>query len=62
MAKRLSTQQSPVVTVHMYQGWHEKPDEPGTDTFDWAHPNPSGQKKMAQKWFEAMQPALQRVK
>ncbi|MBV9864977.1 MAG: hypothetical protein JO316_06480 [Abitibacteriaceae bacterium] len=62
MAKDLSTVQSPVVTVHHYQGWHEKPDEAGSDTFDWAHPNPQGQQKMAEKWFAAMQPYLDRLK
>lgn len=58
MAKQMNTEQSPVVTVHHYEGWHERPHEPGSDTFDWAHPNPSGQRKMAEKWFEAMKPWL----
>ncbi|MFW6033241.1 MAG: GDSL-type esterase/lipase family protein [Phycisphaeraceae bacterium] len=58
MAERLDTEQSPVKTVHHYQGWHEKPREENTDTYDWAHPNPRGQRKMAKKWFEAMKPYL----
>ena len=58
MAKELNSEQSPVVTVHHYQGWHEKPDEAESDTFDWAHPNPRGQRKMAEKWLEAMKPYL----
>lgn len=58
MAKEVSTEESPVVTVHIYKGWNEKPDHPETDTFDWAHPNPRGQKKMAAKWLEAMEPFL----
>lgn len=62
MAKRLNSEQSPVITVHHYQGWKENPAVADSDTFDWAHPNPSGQQKMAQKWFEAMQPVLQTLK
>jgi acyl-CoA thioesterase I len=58
LAAKLSTTESPVVTVHQYQGWHEKPGDPDSDTFDWAHPNPAGQAKMADKWFEAMKPYL----
>jgi lysophospholipase L1-like esterase len=58
LAAELNTPESPVRTVHHYQGWIAKPKEPGTDTFDWAHPNPQGQRKMAEKWFEAMQPWL----
>ncbi len=59
MAEEMNTEQSPVVTVHHYRGWEERPDQPDTDTFDWAHPNPKGQEKMAQKWFEAMKPYLE---
>jgi lysophospholipase L1-like esterase len=62
MAKDLSTTESPVVTVHHYQGWIEDPKREGTDTFDWAHPNPQGQKKMADRWFEAMKPFLDRMR
>jgi hypothetical protein len=58
MARELNTGTSPVVTVPMYQGWKENPKDPDTDTFDWAHPNPKGQRKMAEKWFEAMKPYL----
>ena len=57
MARRLSTRESPVVTVHHYQNFIAAPG-PGSDTFDWAHPNPQGQKKMAIAWFTAMQPYL----
>ncbi len=58
MAAKLTTTTSPVKTVHHYLGWIEKPDAPGADTFDWAHPNPQGQAKMAKAWFEAMKPYL----
>lgn len=62
MAREISTTESPVVTVHMYQGWVEDPKKPDADTFDWAHPNPRGQKKMAEKWFAAMKPYLDKLK
>lgn len=62
MAKEISTEQSPVITVAHYEGWHERPDDPNTDTFDWAHPNPQGQRKMAEKWFQAMKPILERLR
>jgi acyl-CoA thioesterase I len=58
MADDLNTDASPVKTVNHFEGWHEKPREEGSDTFDWAHPNPQGQQKMAQKWFEAMRQYL----
>ena len=58
MAQRVNTKESPVITVHMYKGWQENPKKPNSDTFDWSHPNPQGQEKMAAKWFEAMQPYL----
>lgn len=58
LATECSTPVSPVVTVHHYQGWIEKPDAPGSDTFDWVHPNPQGQAKMANVWFDALKPYL----
>jgi lysophospholipase L1-like esterase len=58
MAKTLSTKESPIITVHHYQGWHENPKDKDTDTYDWAHPNPKGQKKMAENWYAAMKPYL----
>ena len=45
---------SPVITVHHYKDWIENSEKENADTFDWAHPNPNGQKKMAVKWFEAI--------
>lgn len=60
LAKALNTKDSPVVTVDYYKGWVEDPSKPDTDTFDWAHPNPKGQGKMARRWFEAMRPYLKR--
>jgi|GEM_PF-316609 len=58
MAKEMSTPDSPVRTVATYEGWVENPEQPGTDTFDWAHPNEQGQAKMADKWLAAMEPLL----
>ena len=60
MADELNTPASPVQAVHHYKGWHERPRDADSDTFDWAHPNPQGQRKMAEKWFEAMKPYLSR--
>jgi acyl-CoA thioesterase I len=61
MAVSMHTPKSPVVTVPHYDGWVENPALPGTDTFDWAHPNPQGQQKMADNWFRSMQPFLTRA-
>ncbi len=58
MAEEITTKESPVLTVNMYEDWIEDPKKDGADTFDWAHPNPQGQKKMADKWFEKMKPFL----
>ncbi|MFP4359019.1 MAG: SGNH/GDSL hydrolase family protein [Puniceicoccaceae bacterium] len=59
VAREMNTEESPVVTVHHYEDFNENPKHPETDTFDWAHPNPRGQEKMARKWFEAMRPFLE---
>jgi lysophospholipase L1-like esterase len=45
MVTRVTTKDSPVATVHHYKGWRENPEDPATDTFDWAHPNPQGQRR-----------------
>jgi lysophospholipase L1-like esterase len=58
LRKEMDTQESPVRIVQHYQGWNEQPQLINSDTFDWAHPNPTGQRKMAKKWMEAMQPWL----
>jgi len=50
-----NTRNSPVLTVHHYQGWTANPQDPASDTFDWAHPNPQGQQKMAEAWWKVMQ-------
>ena len=61
LAKKLSTPQSPVVTVDPSKGWVSKPDLPGTHTVDWVHPNEVGDAKLADVWFEALQPHLKRL-
>jgi len=53
--------ESPVVTVQHYKGWFEMPDKPQSDTYDWAHPNPQGQMKMAKAWLNAPTPFLQKT-
>jgi lysophospholipase L1-like esterase len=60
LAAEMNTPESPVRTVNHFENWNEKPKDPDADTFDWAHPNPKGQQKMAAKWFEAMQPWLEK--
>ena len=54
LASRLYETGSPVVTVPHYEGWKAHPEDPATDTFDWVHPNPRGQRKMAAAWLAAM--------
>ena len=58
LKNEMNTPESPVLTVHHYQNWTENPKSPNADTFDWAHPNPQGQQKMAEQWFAAMQPFM----
>ncbi len=58
LAKAANTADSPITTVPHYQNWREDPAASDTDTFDWSHPNPQGQRKMAEKWFHAMKPHL----
>ena len=61
VASELTTPDSPVTTVPHHVGCRDRPDYPDTDTFDWAHPNPKGQQKMAEKWFASMKPHLDRL-
>ena len=58
LAVELNRPESPVRTVAHYEGWNENPDQAGADTFDWAHPNPQGQQKMADHWMAVLQPLL----
>jgi len=51
----LDTPQSPVIAVNHHRGWRQD-----SDTFDGVHPNPWGQHKMAEAWFNAMRPFAER--
>lgn len=58
LAARTTRPESPVLTVPHYQGWRAHPEDPRSDTFDWVHPNPRGQRKMADAWMGAIGAAL----
>lgn len=58
VARLTDRPESPVRTVRHYLGWRADPERPWPDTFDWAHPNPSGQRKMAEAWVHALRPLL----
>ena len=49
IAKEMSATASPVIVVDQSSGFDAE-----TDTFDGVHPNESGERKMADKWFEAL--------
>ncbi len=51
LAKRSSTAASPVIVVDQVTGFDIRK---GQDTVDGCHPNPSGEEKMATKWFAAL--------
>lgn len=59
MAERLHRPEAPVLTVAHDRDWVANPRIRGTHTFDWLHPNPAGQKKMARDWLEALDRALE---
>jgi lysophospholipase L1-like esterase len=58
LAEEINTEGSPVRTVPLYQGFKPYPKHASTDTFDWAHPNPAGQRKIAEHFLKAMRPFL----
>ncbi len=53
LAARKNTAGSPVVLVDQNSGYDGK-----ADNYDDVHPNPRGEEKMAQKWFDALRPVL----
>lgn len=53
IAARLSTAASRVEAVDQHSGW-----DISNDTFDGVHPNLKGQRKMAERWLDAMKPFL----
>ena len=58
MVDRLNSPASPVLAVNHYEDWVEDPSRDETDTYDWIHPNPRGQSRMARAWFAALRPYL----
>ena len=55
LSQRLSTPRSPIRVADQFTGFQP---EPNKDTFDGAHPNESGEKKMATRWFGVLDPLL----
>lgn len=53
LVQELHTQESPVILIDQH---HNFDPFPGKDSYDGVHPNESGEKKMAGKWFNALQP------
>jgi len=51
-----STKQSPIIVVDQFTGV-----DPSKDMFDDIHPNTSGERKMADRWFDAIQPYLKKL-
>nr|CAA9240199.1 hypothetical protein AVDCRST_MAG63-1497 [uncultured Armatimonadetes bacterium] len=49
LAGQKNTSASPVYLVDQWQGF-----DPATDTYDGVHPNESGERKMADKWYAAI--------
>lgn len=54
LAEEMDTTESRVVTVPHYRNWIADPRSRRTHTFDWLHPNPAGQEKMARAWLESL--------
>ncbi|GAA4432306.1 hypothetical protein GCM10023188_20770 [Pontibacter saemangeumensis] len=53
--QQMNSAASPVILVDQYAGFNATT---GADTHDGIHPNASGELKMAQKWFAAIEPAI----
>lgn len=53
IAKELTKENSIVYCVDMATGFVNDPENANAMTFDWVHPNPVGQKLMAQRWYDA---------
>jgi hypothetical protein len=53
-----NTEESPVIAVDLATGFINDPANPNTMTFDWVHPNPKGQRFMADRWYKAIQNQL----
>ncbi|MFW2439465.1 MAG: SGNH/GDSL hydrolase family protein [Arenicellales bacterium] len=55
LSKTLGTADSPVILVDQFAGFDGK-----ADLYDKVHPNASGEEKMAEKWFDAIQRVLKK--
>ena len=53
LAEDLSSRKSPIIVVDQHSGF-----DIAADSYDGVHPNASGEEKMAQRWFEAIERAL----
>lgn len=53
MAREKTTVRSPIVVVRQDEGF-----DVARDTYDGIHPNDAGERKMADRWFEALRPLL----
>lgn len=53
------TDQSPVITVDMTNGFINDPKVKGTMTYDYVHPNKAGQLFMMERWYEAIIKVMQ---
>lgn len=49
VARAMHTDRSPVIIVDQYRGF-----DPVEDTYDGVHPNASGERKIAERWFDAI--------
>ncbi len=56
LARNTNTQESPVIAVDQFSDFNATA---GFDTYDGCHPNESGEKKMANRWFAALKKVLQ---
>jgi len=61
LARSKSTAASPILAVDLSKGWVSKPDEAGTHTVDWVHPNADGDARLAGLFLDALQPQLKRL-
>lgn len=55
LALELNTPTGRVIFVDQQQNFINDPKQPLTDTHNWVFPNEKGERKMAQKWFEAFE-------
>lgn len=53
LARSTNSQSSPIILVDQFSGFDAK-----QDTYDGLHPNESGEQKMANRWFQALQKVL----